>query len=64
MTPGRTGDKRVKSLPDVPTLKEQGIDVVVTNNARSCAMQRDVMRRNDDRDLVTSIVDKKLLAGC
>src|SRR3981189_977472 len=25
-----TGDKRVKSLPDVPTLKEQGIDVVVT----------------------------------
>ena len=24
-----TGDKRVKSLPDVPTLKEQGIDVVV-----------------------------------
>ena len=26
-----TGDKRVKSLPDVPTLKEQGIDVVVTS---------------------------------
>jgi len=25
-----TGNKRVKSLPDVPTLKEQGIDVVVT----------------------------------
>jgi tripartite-type tricarboxylate transporter receptor subunit TctC len=25
-----TGDKRVKSLPDVPTLREQGIDVVVT----------------------------------
>jgi tripartite-type tricarboxylate transporter receptor subunit TctC len=25
-----TGEKRVKSLPDVPTLKEQGIDVVVT----------------------------------
>jgi len=24
-----TGDKRIKSLPDVPTLKEQGIDVVV-----------------------------------
>jgi len=24
-----TGEKRVKSLPDVPTLKEQGIDVVV-----------------------------------
>ena len=24
-----TGNKRVKSLPDVPTLKEQGIDVVV-----------------------------------
>jgi glycerophosphoryl diester phosphodiesterase len=34
-----------------------GIDVVVTNNARSCAMQRDVMRRNDDRGLVTSIRD-------
>jgi tripartite-type tricarboxylate transporter receptor subunit TctC len=26
-----TGPKRVKSLPDVPTLKEQGIDVVVTS---------------------------------
>ena len=26
-----TGDKRVRSLPDVPTLKEQGIDVVVTS---------------------------------
>src|SRR5262249_43717794 len=26
-----TGAKRVKSLPDVPTLKEQGIDVVVTS---------------------------------
>jgi tripartite-type tricarboxylate transporter receptor subunit TctC len=26
-----TGDKRVSSLPDVPTLKEQGIDVVVTS---------------------------------
>jgi len=26
-----TGDKRVKSLPDVPTLKEQGIDVVVNS---------------------------------
>ncbi|MFO1081815.1 MAG: tripartite tricarboxylate transporter substrate binding protein [Reyranellaceae bacterium] len=26
-----TGDKRLKSLPDVPTLKEQGIDVVVTS---------------------------------
>jgi tripartite-type tricarboxylate transporter receptor subunit TctC len=26
-----TGDKRVTSLPDVPTLKEQGIDVVVTS---------------------------------
>jgi tripartite-type tricarboxylate transporter receptor subunit TctC len=26
-----TGDKRIKSLPDVPTLKEQGIDVVVTS---------------------------------
>ncbi len=26
-----TGDKRVKSMPDVPTLKEQGIDVVVTS---------------------------------
>ena len=25
-----TGEKRVNSLPDVPTLKEQGIDVVVT----------------------------------
>ena len=25
-----TGEKRVMSLPDVPTLKEQGIDVVVT----------------------------------
>jgi tripartite-type tricarboxylate transporter receptor subunit TctC len=25
-----TGDKRVSSLPDVPTLKEQGIDVVVS----------------------------------
>ena len=24
-----TGDKRLTSLPDVPTLKEQGIDVVV-----------------------------------
>jgi tripartite-type tricarboxylate transporter receptor subunit TctC len=24
-----TGDRRIKSLPDVPTLKEQGIDVVV-----------------------------------
>ena len=24
-----TGEKRIKSLPDVPTLKEQGIDVVV-----------------------------------
>src|SRR5437868_9798279 len=26
-----TGNKRVKSLPDVPTLKEQGIEVVVTS---------------------------------
>jgi tripartite-type tricarboxylate transporter receptor subunit TctC len=26
-----TGNKRVKSLPDVPTLKEQGIDIVVTS---------------------------------
>ncbi len=26
-----TGDKRLKSLPDVPTLKEQGIDVVVNS---------------------------------
>ena len=26
-----TGNKRVKSLPDVPTLREQGIDVVVTS---------------------------------
>jgi tripartite-type tricarboxylate transporter receptor subunit TctC len=26
-----TGKKRVKSLPDVPTLEEQGIDVVVTS---------------------------------
>lgn len=26
-----TGKKRVKSLPDVPTLQEQGIDVVVTS---------------------------------
>jgi tripartite-type tricarboxylate transporter receptor subunit TctC len=26
-----TGDKRVKSLPEVPTLEEQGIDVVVTS---------------------------------
>jgi len=26
-----TGNKRVKSLPDVPTLKEQGVDVVVTS---------------------------------
>ena len=26
-----TGEKRLKSLPDVPTLKEQGIDVVVTS---------------------------------
>ena len=26
-----TGNKRVKSMPDVPTLKEQGIDVVVTS---------------------------------
>src|SRR5215510_7959276 len=26
-----TGEKRIKSLPDVPTLKEQGIDVVVTS---------------------------------
>lgn len=26
-----TGNKRVASLPDVPTLKEQGIDVVVTS---------------------------------
>ena len=26
-----TGNTRVKSLPDVPTLKEQGIDVVVTS---------------------------------
>lgn len=26
-----TGDKRIKSLPDVPTLKEQGIDVVVNS---------------------------------
>ena len=26
-----TGNNRVKSLPDVPTLKEQGIDVVVTS---------------------------------
>jgi len=26
-----TGERRVKSLPDVPTLKEQGIDVVVTS---------------------------------
>src|SRR5260370_4102744 len=25
-----TGDKRVSALPDVPTLKEQGIDIVVT----------------------------------
>lgn len=25
-----TGNKRVKSLPDVPTLKEQGIDAVIT----------------------------------
>lgn len=25
-----TGEKRVSSLPDVPTLKEQGIDIVVT----------------------------------
>ncbi|MDP1960944.1 MAG: tripartite tricarboxylate transporter substrate binding protein [Reyranella sp.] len=25
-----TGDKRVSSLPDVPTLKEQGVDVAVT----------------------------------
>ena len=26
-----SGERRVKSLPDVPTLKEQGIDVVVTS---------------------------------
>jgi tripartite-type tricarboxylate transporter receptor subunit TctC len=26
-----TGSKRIKSLPDVPTLQEQGIDVVVTS---------------------------------
>ena len=26
-----TGNKRISSLPDVPTLKEQGIDVVVTS---------------------------------
>src|SRR5882757_9677221 len=26
-----TGEKRIKSMPDVPTLKEQGIDVVVTS---------------------------------
>jgi tripartite-type tricarboxylate transporter receptor subunit TctC len=26
-----TGERRLKSLPDVPTLKEQGIDVVVTS---------------------------------
>jgi tripartite-type tricarboxylate transporter receptor subunit TctC len=26
-----TGNKRVSSLPDVPTLKEQGVDVVVTS---------------------------------
>ena len=26
---GVTGERRIKSLPDVPTLKEQGIDVVV-----------------------------------
>jgi tripartite-type tricarboxylate transporter receptor subunit TctC len=26
-----TGNKRVKSLPEVPTLKEQGVDVVVTS---------------------------------
>ena len=25
-----TGEKRVSSLPDVPTLKEQGVDVAVT----------------------------------
>jgi len=26
-----TGERRLKPLPDVPTLKEQGIDVVVTS---------------------------------
>ena len=28
---GVTGETRIKSMPDVPTLKEQGIDVVVTS---------------------------------
>lgn len=56
-----TGEKRVKSLPDVPTLKEQGIDVVVNgwHGLFAPAKTADAILDKIDKDAKQAMKDPK-----
>jgi len=56
-----TGDKRIKSLPDVPTLKEQGIDVVVNgwHGLFAPAKTPDAILDKIDRDTKAAMKDPR-----
>lgn len=56
-----TGEKRVKSLPDVPTLKEQGIDVVVNgwHGLFAPAKTPDAILDKIDKDAKQAMKDPK-----
>lgn len=56
-----TGDKRIKSLPDVPTLKEAGIDVVVNgwHGLFAPAKTPDAMLDKIDADMTKAMKDPR-----
>lgn len=56
-----TGDKRLKSLPDVPTLKEAGIDVVVNgwHGLFAPAKTPDAMLDKIDADMTKAMKDPR-----
>jgi len=56
-----TGEKRIKSLPDVPTLKEQGIDVVVNgwHGLFAPAKTPDAILDKIDKDTKQAMKDPK-----
>lgn len=56
-----TGEKRIKTLPDVPTLKEQGIDVVVNSwhGLFAPAKTPDVILDKIDKDAKAAMKDPR-----
>jgi tripartite-type tricarboxylate transporter receptor subunit TctC len=58
-----TGDKRIRSLPDVPTLKEQGIDMVMNgwHGLFAPARTPDAILDKIEKDAKRALTDSKWL---